>query len=148
MLAIKLDDTSSVNINGIMIPSQLSLLYDTGNGNGNVLYHILLNPTISATPTFTKYSTTYTNDSTSVASYWVNASGTTFTISGGIVVNAGLLTSGSTISLSSAYDFNLQIGRNYAGNNTYTSDTLVLAVKLLATGTTPQLYGQIGWYEI
>ncbi len=150
LIAIKLDDTSSVNINGIMVPSQLSLLYDTGNGNGNILYQILLNPDITATPSYTKYSTTYPSDTTSVASYWVNASGTTFTVSGGIVVNAGLLHSGNTIALSSPYDFNLQIGRNYGGNNTYTSDVLVLAVKVLAgqTPTNTILFAQLGWYEI
>ena len=153
LIAIKLDDTSSININGIIIPSQLSLLYDTGNGNGNLLYQIILNPIITgsgSTPTYTKYSTTYSADTNSVASCWVNtnASGTVYSVSGGIVVNAGLLTSGSTVSLSNANDFNLQIGRNYTGNNTYTSDILVLAVKLLSSGNSPELYAQMGWYEI
>jgi hypothetical protein len=153
LISIKLDQTSSININGIMIPSQLSLLYDTGNGNGNLLYQIMLNPNITGsgpTPTYTKYSATYSADTTSVASYWVNtnASGSVYTASDGVVINAGLLTSGSTVNLSNANDFNLQIGRNYTGNNTYTSDILVLAVKLLAYGNSPQLYAQLGWYEI
>jgi hypothetical protein len=149
LMAIKLDDTSKININGIMIPSQLSILYSTANGNGNLLYQILLNPTISgATVTFQNYNSTYPQDPNSVAKYWFNPSGTTFTVNGGIIINSGLLTSGSTIALSSANDFNLQIGRNYLGNDTYTSDVIAIAIKLLSIGNTPELYSQIGWYEI
>ena len=153
LIAIKLDDTSSVNINGIMIPAQMSVLYFTGNSKGNLLYNILLNPTITgngATPTYTKYSTTYSSDTNSVVSYWVNtnASGSVYSVSGGIVVNAGLLANDNTVTLGNSTDFNVQIGRNYVGNNTYTSDILVLAVKLLSFGNSPELYSQIGWYEI
>jgi len=150
IIALKLDETGgSIDINGIIIPSQLSVLYDTGNNNGNLLYEILLNPTIGGgAVTYIKYSTKYPADTNSCASYWLNVSGTTYNVSGGSIINTGLLTNGGNIALNSPTDFNIQIGRTYTGNNTYTSDVIVVVVKFLSTGSTPELYAQLGWYEI
>ena len=149
LIALKLDDASTTNINGIIIPSQLSIIYDTRNNNGNLLYQVILNPTINGgTISYINYSTAYPSDTNSVAKYWLNASGTTFNVSGGIIVNAGLMTNGSNISLNNPTDFNIQIGRSYSGNNTYTSDVLVVVVKFLNTGNAPELYAQLGWYEL
>jgi hypothetical protein len=151
MISIKLDDASgnsSVGINSIVIPSQCDILYLTSNGNGSVYFQLLLNPTITPTPSYTSYQGTYPQDTTSGVSYWVNTSGSNYNISGGIIVNSGFLTNNSVAILSSPKDFNLQIGRTYTGNNTYTSDKLVLSVMLLTTGNSQKLFTQLGWYEV
>lgn len=158
LVAIKLDDTSSSSaksINGIIIPSQANIVIFNTNANnvGVLLYQLLLNPTISGynSSLFTPYNITYSQDKTSTASCWVNLSGvsTANTISGGIIVNSGFITSNNVSILSSPYDFNLQIGRDFSGSsNVYKSDILVLNILPLNIPNNTTLYGQLGWYEI
>lgn len=152
LIAIKLTDTSgNVGINGIVIPSQADIaIYNDNSKASIVIYQLILNPSISPPPTFQTYNSLNPLDpQNSYVSCWVNPSGTTYTLSGGTIINSGYITTQNV--LSSPTDFNLQIGRNLSGANSsaYTSDTLVVninALQVASSGT--QLYGQLGWYEI
>ena len=155
VIALKLNDKSGtsgyIGINGIVIPSQLSILFDSAK---NCFYQILLNPVItpSIDASFNTYQSLNTDDKTSVVSIWINPSGTAYNVSGGIIINSGFIQGGGTENLTSPTDFNLQIGRNiYIDNpNLYKSDVIVLACSIFGSGgnTSNKLYAQLGWYEL
>ena len=159
ILAIKLNDTSgNVGINGIVLPVQVDLLsyVDANNSyNGSYLYQIIVNPTISGSFTWTSYSRTPTDpsglnstDSNSSVQFWVyNASHPAITENTGLMINAGYVSTSSVTVLGELTDFNYQIGRKYTGNNTYTSDIIVVAARSLQASGNTFLSAQIGWYE-
>ena len=162
ILAIKLNDTISgtqnIGINGIVLPVQVDLLsYVNANNtyNGSYLYQIIVNPTISGTFNWTSYSRTPTDpsglnstDSNSSVQYWVyNAIYPSITANTGLMINAGYVSTSSVTILGDLTDFNYQIGRNYTGNNTYTSDIIVVVASSYQATSNTFLAAQIGWYE-
>jgi hypothetical protein len=63
------------------------------------------------------------------------------------MINSGYVSTSSVSVLGELTDFNYQIGRNYIGNNNYTSDIIVVAVKSYNASGNTFLCAQIGWYE-
>jgi hypothetical protein len=61
-------------------------------------------------------------------------------------MNSGYFNQSNTIELASINDFNLQMGKSLTSYNTYSADTVTIAISCLQ-GNDPQVSALIGWYE-
>lgn len=113
--------------------TQLSI----GNTVTNALlqYKIILNATITGA-TFINY------DLSSNVMYDISATA----VSGGYIMNSGFFNQSNTIELASIKDFNLQLGKTLTSYNTYSADTVTVAISCLQ-GNNPVVGALIGWYE-
>ena len=156
-------DSNNIPYNSIIIPSQLTIYLNNTVGNSNasypiVTYTIILNPTLTGTPAWTKVSSTYTDDTSSVVEYFLHKNtgvNPTYTLDTGLVVNSGFLENRTTINLSSNKDFNLQLGRIITGYSsdklTYDSDIMAVVLRCVYAGSGSSITNvayKIGWYEI
>lgn len=120
-------------LNANVLISQLSI----GNSVTNALlqYKILLNATITGA-SFVNY------DLSSNVMYDISATA----VSGGYIMNSGFFNQSNSIELASINDFNLQMGRSLTSYNTYSADTVTVAISCLQ-GNNPLVAAVIGWYE-
>ncbi len=161
VLALRIGkDPSGTLYNSIVVPAQLSLFLSSNQTSDIVKYSLLLNPTFN-TPipdaSWNYYSDYATNDTSSTMQYYFNPSGTPIgTITNtGTILNSSYVENRTVSSLSSANDFNLQLGRiiNSIGattGTTYSSDILVLVIAYLNGPITQsvKVAAELGWYEL
>jgi hypothetical protein len=106
----------------IIIPTQLSVM---STSNDNLAWKIILNADVSGT--------SYVSGGTD-SNIEYDISGTSIT--GGTEINYGYLPRGDVINLSSAKDFNLQLGKYFTINPiTYNSDTLTICLSNTVSGS-------------
>lgn len=120
---------ASGRLDSIIIPSDLNAIVTS---NQDILYRIILNPTLSGTSWQTHYAgnVQYDLSSTSLAS------GTGTNIIGGYVNKAG------SLSINNASDFNFQLGRTING----VSD--VFTVAFAPTSANTKILADLSWFEI
>lgn len=120
---------ASGRLDSIIIPSDLNAIVTS---NQDVLYRVILNPTLSGTSWQTHYAgnVQYDLSSTSLAS------GTGTNIIGGYVNKAG------SLSINNASDFNFQLGRTING----VSD--VFTVAFAPTSANTKILADLSWFEI
>ena len=120
---------ASGRLDSIIIPSDLNAIVTS---NQDILYRVILNPTLSGTSWQTHYAgnVQYDLSSTSLAS------GTGTNIIGGYVNKAG------SLSINNANDFNFQLGRTING----VSD--VFTVAFAPTSANTKILADLSWFEI
>ena len=120
---------ASGRLDSIIIPSDLNAIVTS---NQDILYRVILNPTLSGTSWQTHYAgnVQYDLSSTSLAS------GTGTNIIGGYVNKAG------SLSINNASDFNFQLGRTING----VSD--VFTVAFAPTSANTKILADLSWFEI
>lgn len=113
--------------------SQLSI----GNTVANTLlqYKILLNANLTGA-SFINY------DLSSNVMYDISATAVT----GGDIMNSGFFNINNVIQFASIKDFNLQLGKTLTSYNTYSSDTVTVAISCVS-GNNPVVGCLLGWYE-
>lgn len=114
-------------INGIVLVSQADILVDSNN---NAEYKILLNPTLSGA--------SFVASPSGTVDYDISATG----LSGGTLLNGGLISSNSSVSLGSDRSWSYQLGKFING----TSDIVTLACSPFAPNN--KVATALAWEEI
>lgn len=118
---------NSSRVNGIIVVSQADILVDSNN---NVEYKILLNPTLTGS--------SFVTSSSGRVDYDISATA----LSGGTLLNGGLVFSRSSISLGSNSNWSFQLGKFING----TSDVITLACSPFSANN--KVATGLAWEEI